>query len=420
MAKIFFSISILSFLLLVACTEDSEGENVTIIDPPTARDLQSTTQLELDSINIEATVQSRLDSIKSSELQPSPTPLTEESKTQAEPAKPPEKPLIEKIQESLLMIVPYDTGNPGLGTFITNNGIYITTYDVTQEDYEAAADNLDGYHCYSYFIKFLEEENIALGYCENRRSAPISLSLDETEKTSSLVMLALGTANLAEVSIIEKSSNIFGDNITFEIEIDLPSAELDHLNPGLPIYNLEGKIAGLYATKNQKNYLIPIEYFENAKNELLDESSESREFESELFWFSLTLPDGWVGIDLGYELFLFDFNSSATIQVYFDDEVDPEMTTEEFAEYEWMNGRDSGFMFYETDEATPILISQNIPAIGYFEKWAYYMQDMRNNGWQYFFIHDGISFSIYTETLQEDWESQAPTIQRIIDSIVIE
>ena len=83
-------------------------------------------------------------------------------------------------------------------------------------------------------------------------------------------------------------------------------------------------------------------------------------------------------------------------------------------------GADQDFDHYQILDSKELELPQGVNFWAIEEKWKRQNLDFENTGIEYFMVHRGIGYAIYTQSASKEWSSLRPELEEIVKSFKID
>ena len=141
---------------------------------------------------------------------------------------------------------------------------------------------------------------------------------------------------------------------------------------------------------------------------------------SQRFSYSIDVPPNWRVYEVLINVvFLRDEESSAQAFILVE-AVRPWVTTDEYADTRAALGTDQGLDFYEKHSSKEVTLAGDIRAWEIIETWKRAENDFHHEGKEYFFVHLGGGYSIYTQSERSEWDVIEPVMDDMVASFTFD
>jgi hypothetical protein len=309
----------------------------------------------------------------------------------------------------------------GSGFIISSDGLIVTNAHVVGEDLSLDVTLSDGSVRTAIVLGTAIEEDIALLVIDAYQMPAVQFGSTDTTIVGNEV-LALGyalnlpgTASLTRGLVSAFRPNTFGGLTALQTDTAVNPG-----NSGGPLLDLEGRVVGIVTAGFREaegiNFAITIDDALLVINRLRAGAAlPLGKFISQTYPYSVGVPVEWRVYEVvpSY-VYVRDEASSADVLIIVE-EVEPGVTTDQYAATQTELGADPDNLdSYEKHSSKEVTLSEDIRAWEVFETWKRPENNFFQKGKEYFFVHDGLGYSIYAQSEKSEWQR----VESVIDDIV--
>ena len=353
---------------------------------------------------------------------PTPTPLPTPTPTLT-PTLSPTLTIVKMLKKLLPSVVRVEAvDGTGSGFIISSDGLIITNDHLVGADLVVDVTLSDGSVREAIVIARATEEDVALLATDGYQMPAVEFGpVGTTAVGDEVVALgyAFDTPGLASMTrglVSAFRPNAFGTLTAIET-----NAALDPGYSGGPLIDLGGRVIGISSA-------VPGEADGTGSAIAIDEappiisrlragdSAPLGRYVSQRFSHSIDVPPDWrVHEVLINVVYLRDEESSAEAFILME-AVQPWVTTDEYADTREALGVDRDLDFYERHSSREVTLAGDVRAWEIVETWKRAENDFHHKGKEYFFVHLGAGYSIYTQSERSEWDAIEPIMDDMIAS----
>ena len=309
----------------------------------------------------------------------------------------------------------------GSGFIISSDGLIVTNAHVVGEDLSLDVTLSDGSVRTAIVLGTAIEEDIALLVIDAYQMPAVQFGSTDTTIVGNEV-LALGyalnlpgTASLTRGLVSAFRPNTFGGLTALQTDTAVNPG-----NSGGPLLDLEGRVVGIVTAGFREaegiNFAITIDDALLVINRLRAGAAlPLGKFISQTYPYSVGVPVEWRVYEVVPSYVYVRDEASSAVVLIIVEEVEPGVTTDQYADTRTELGADPDNLdSYEKHYSKEVTLSEDIRAWEVFETWKRPENNFFQKGKEYFFVHDGLGYSIYTQSEKSEWQR----VESVIDDIV--
>ena len=445
MKRIWSAISLFVWVALIVTSMACANTPSAIVDSP---DIEATVQAR---VNAESTVVARVKEELSKSAPEEPTPVppiptpVPPIPTPVPPIPTPVPPIptptpqqvsiYETVRESIVRIET-PKGAIGTGFFVSSDGLIVTNAHVVEGSEKVSVSLYKEDERSGLVLGIFENEDLALISIEAFNVSPIPYGQTIESKIGDPVE-AIGFALdlVGEPTLTKGYISAYRERLAGNLSGIQTDAALNPGNSGGPLFNGNGDLIGIntsiMADAEGINFAIDI----NDARPLIEALIAGHpiplgRYINDQYPFTIDVKSGWD---------IYEFNpsadeyfnlhtvirknsSSGEISIYTHDLSGEltNLTTDKFAEYMYESGSDQEFDYYQKLNSEELELSEAVNLWAIEEKWKRPNLDYENTGIEYFFVHRGVGYAIYTQSASSEWSSLKPEVEEIVKSFKID
>ncbi len=313
----------------------------------------------------------------------------------------------------------------GSGFIISSDGLIVTNAHVVGSDPAVDITLSDGSVRTGLVLGTAPDEDIALIAIDGYQmpavdiAAPGSLAVGEEVLAMGYALNLPGAASLTRGVVSAFRPGAFGGLTAIQTDTAINPG-----NSGGPLADREGNVVGIntagFLAAEGINFAIAIE----EALPIIDgfragESTPLGKFVSQSFPYSVAVPSDWRVYEiLPTLIYLRHDGSTGEVGIVLGS-VEEGATTDEYADSQTRLGAAGDFDFYEKNSTREVTLTGDIRAWEIAETLKNTENDFHHRRNEYFFVSEGIGYSIYTSAERSEWDSIEPTIDEIVGSFAL-